>query len=78
MTATELKKRLIGKINQSENNEILEEMYRLIENEETDISLYQLSDEQLKVVEEGQLQYKNGHFLTEEQADKDIEEWLGK
>lgn len=35
MTINELKKRLIWKINQSENNEILEEMYRLIENEET-------------------------------------------
>lgn len=78
MTAKELKKRLIHRIDKSDNNELLKEMYRLIANEETDISLYQLSDDQLKVVEEGQLQYKNGHFLTEEQADKDIEEWLGK
>lgn len=53
-------------------------MYRLIANEETDISIYELSEEQLKAVEEGHLQYKNGEFLTEEQADKDIEEWLGK
>jgi len=78
MTAKELKKRLIHKIDQSENNELLEEMYRLIANEETDVSSYELSKEQLKAVEEGQLQYKNGEFLTEEQADKDIEEWLGK
>lgn len=78
MTVKELKKRLIGKINQIENNEILEEMYRLISNEETDLSIYRLSDEQLNVVEEGQHQFKNGQFLTEEQADKDIEEWLGK
>jgi len=78
MTVTELKKRLIGKISQLENNELLEEMYRLIANEETDISIYELSEEQIKAVEEGQLQYKNGEFLTEEQADKDIEEWLGK
>jgi hypothetical protein len=77
MTVKELKKRLIGKINQIENNELLEEMYRLIENEETDISIYELSDEQLKAVEEGQLQYRNGQFLTEEKADKDINEWLG-
>jgi hypothetical protein len=78
MTVTELKQRLIGKINQLENNELLEEMYRLIANEETDTGIYKLSEEQLKAVEEGQLQYKNGEFLTEEQADKDIEEWLGK
>jgi len=78
MTARELKKKLIHKIDKSENNELLEEMYRLIANEETDISIYELSEEQIKAVEEGQLQYKNGAFLTEDQADKDIEEWLGK
>lgn len=77
MTAKELKKSLIHKIDISENNELLEEMYRLIANEETDICVYELSEEQLKAVEEGQLQYKKGEFLTEEQADKDIEEWLG-
>ncbi len=78
MTAKELKKRLIHKIDRSENNELLEEMYRLIANEEADISVYELSEEQIKAVEEGQLQYKNGEFLTEDQADKDIDEWLGK
>ena len=78
MTVTELKKRLIGKINQSENSGILEEMYRLIANEETDGSIYVLSDEQKKAVEEGQQQFKNGQFLKGEQADNEIEEWLGK
>ncbi len=53
MTSIELKKRLIGKINQTQNNEILEEMYRLIVNEETD-NIYELSDEQRKAVEEAQ------------------------
>jgi uncharacterized protein YktB (UPF0637 family) len=78
MTTKELKKKLILRIDQSINNELLEEMYRLIANEETDFSVYELSEEQLKAVQEGQLQYKNGEFLTGEQADKDIEEWLGK
>lgn len=78
MTVKELKKRLIGKINQTDNNELLAEMYRLIANEETDNAVYELSEEQLRAVEEGQIQYKDGRFLTEEQADKDIEEWLGK
>lgn len=78
MTVIELKKRLIGKINQTENSGILEEMYRLIANEETDGSIYVLSDEQKKAVEEGQQQFKNGQFLKSEQADDEIEEWLGK
>lgn len=76
MTVRELKNKLIGKIDQSEDSELLEEMYRLIANEESDSSIYELSKEQIRAVEEGQLQYKNGQFLTDKQADKDIEAWL--
>ncbi len=78
MTVIELKKRLIGKINNTDNNEILEEMYRLIENEETDLSVYKLSSEQNVAIEEAQDQYRKGNIMTNEQADKEIDEWLGK
>lgn len=78
MTVKELKKRLIAKINQTQNNETLEEMYRLIMNEETGGDMYELSDEQIIAVEEAQLQFKNGQFLSSDDAEKEIEEWLGK
>ena len=78
MTAIDLKKRLIKEINQTQNNELLEEMFRLITNEETDESIFELSDAQINAIEEAQLQFKNGQFLTDEQADNEIEEWLGK
>lgn len=78
MTVFELKKRLIRKINQTENSGILEEMYRLIVNEETESSIYELSGNQKNAIEEAQLQFKNGQFINCEQADKDVEEWLGK
>ena len=78
MTVKELKKKLIGKINQSEDNDLLEEMYRLIDITEKDNSIYELSNEQLDAVAEGQLQFKNGQFLAADKADKDIEEWLDK
>ena len=71
MTEIELKKKLIGKINQTKYNEILEEMLRLILNEETD-SIYELSNDQNKAVEEAQMQYRNGQFLTDAQADLQI------
>ena len=64
MTVIELKKRLIQKINQTENNGILEEMYRLIVNEDTDSNIYILSDDQKNAVEEAQQQFKNGRFLN--------------
>ncbi len=71
MKKIELKKKLIRKINQTKNNEILEEMLRLILNEETD-SVYELSAEQINTVEEAQMQFRNGQFLTGEQADLQI------
>ena len=77
MTEIELKKKLIGKINQTKNNEILEEMLRLILNEETD-SVYELSPDQTNTVEEAQMQFRNGQFLTDEQADKKIDEKADK
>ncbi len=78
MTVIELKKRLIKEINHTNNNELLEEMYRLISNEAAADSIYQLSNEQINAVEEAQKQFKNGQFLKNEQADKNIDEWLGK
>lgn len=53
-------------------------MYQLILNEETYHDVYCLSDDQIRVVEEAQKQFKNGQFLSGEQADNEIEGWLGK
>jgi hypothetical protein len=78
MTSQELKEKLIDKIHQIQNDELLEEMYRLIINEEIDTDVYQLSDDQINAVEEAQKQFKNGQFLSGEQADNEIEQWLGK
>ena len=69
MTVIELRKRLIGKINETENNELLEEMYRLITNEEIANGIYKLSGEQNLAIEEAQKQFENGQFLKSDKAD---------
>jgi len=78
MSTLDLKKKLIGKINQTDNNELLEEMIRLVENHEIDNSIYLLSTEQTIAVEEAQKQYKNGNYISGKQADKEVDEWLDK
>jgi len=78
MTVIELKKRLIKEINQTNNNEILEEMYRLITNELANDTIYTLTNEQKAAVEEAQNQFKKGRYLKSEEADKNIDEWLDK
>ena len=78
MSTIELKERLIDKIQSTENQELLEEAFRLLELESDDIEVYKLSAEQLKSIKEAQDQIRNGQFLTDEQANKDIDEWLSK
>ena len=78
MTVFELKKKLVGRINQTSNNELLEELYRLIENEEADLTVYELSNHQKSAIEEAQDQYRKGKSITSDQADKEIDEWLGE
>ena len=78
MTVFELKKRLITRINRTDNNGLLEEMFRLIENEEADFTVYELSRQQKSAIEEAQEQYKKGETLSNEQANSEIDEWLGQ
>ncbi len=78
MKTTELKKRLIDKIQKSENNSLLEEAYRLLDLESQDIEVYQLNDEQKSAVAEAREQIKKGQVLTQDQANQEIDEWLKK
>jgi flagellar motor component MotA len=78
MTTTELKKRLIRKIDKIEDDFILEEILRLVDEEEDNKEIYHLSEEQLKAVEEAEEEYRNGDFISGEEADRIIKEWLNK
>ena len=78
MSSAELKKRLIDKIQKTDNKNLLEEAFRLLQMESEDIEVYKLSEEQKNAVNEARQQIKNGQFLTDDEANKDIDEWLGK
>jgi len=78
MSTKELRKKLIEKIEKTESNELLSEAYRLLELETDDIEIYTLSEEQKGAVEEARQQIRNGKFLTDDEANREIDEWLGK
>jgi hypothetical protein len=78
MSSAELKKRLIDKIRETDNKNLLEEAFRLLQMESEDIEVYTLSEDQKNAVNEARQQIKNGQFLTDDEANKDIDEWLGK
>ena len=78
MTILEVRNRLIDKIRNSENNKLLEEAYRLFELEDEDLCEYQLSDDQIQAINEAREQIRTGDYLTSDQADNAIDEWLEK
>lgn len=78
MSTAELKIRLINEITESNNEDLLKEVYRLLEIENGDILPYPLTDEEISMVQESRADVKHGNFLSEEEANKEIDEWLGK
>jgi hypothetical protein len=75
MTSTDLKKKLIRQINKTNNDELLEELLRVLERE-NDPRVYQLSELQKTVIMEARLQYQNGNILTDDEVNLEIEKWL--
>jgi hypothetical protein len=78
MSTIELRRRLIDKIQKTENEDLLAEAYRLLELETEDIEVYKLNDDQRKAISEARQQINSGQFLTDDQSNKEIDEWLSK
>lgn len=76
MSIEELKNLLIAQIKVIDNRILLEALHRLLELEGLKSNVYVLSGAQRNAINEGREQIKNGEYLTDDQADKDIEEWL--
>jgi predicted transcriptional regulator len=78
MSTIELRKLLIEKIQLTDDDKLLEEASRLLEVEIIESDVYILSDKQKKAIEEGRNQIINGEYLTDEESNKEIDEWLNK
>lgn len=78
MTTKELKNKLIGRINLINDEDILNEVYRLIDDSLEDSEIFLLSENHKQVIEEAKSQIDRGEVLTNEQANKEISIWLKK
>ncbi len=78
MKTVEIRKKLIEEINSSNNKDLLEELYNYLNQENTIQQTYKLSKEQNSAIKEARRQFENGEYLTDEQANQEIEEWLKK
>ncbi|MDP2113660.1 MAG: hypothetical protein Q8K69_06350 [Bacteroidota bacterium] len=78
MTTKELRNKVIGKINQIDDEEILNEIYRLLEDSIEDDDVFQLSENHIIAIEEAKKQIDQGESMTNEQANLEIGEWLNR
>lgn len=75
MKAIALKKYLVSKINLIEDDSILDEIKEIVDKNET---VYVLSDYQLEKLAKSRKQIAEGNFLTQNEMDKKVEEWLNE
>ena len=78
MTTIEINNQVIGKINQLTDNELLMDIYKLLNTSFIDPEIYRLSDNHKIAIDTAISQINNGDFLTVEQSNKEINEWLNK
>jgi predicted transcriptional regulator len=78
MSDVELKKRLINRIQRTRDSALLREAYRLMGTDAADLEPYKLSKEQQASINKGKEDIKKGRVLSERQANKAMDEWLGK
>ncbi len=78
MSTIELRKLLIEKIQLTDDDKLLEEASRLLEIDIEESDVYMLNDKQKEAIAEGRKQIINGAYLTDEQSNKEIDEWLSK
>lgn len=77
MSSAELKEKLIEHIRKTEDKQLLEEISHLLQLQEPD-SIYHVSEQQKKNISEAKEQIQNNQFLSDKDANKDIDEWLSK
>lgn len=74
--ANEIARReLIAKINELDDSAILEEVRRLLDTC-VDDRVYPVSDEDREAIEDALRQIEAREFLTHEEAERDVQEWL--
>lgn len=74
----ELKKMVIEKLETLDDDIILDEIYRLLQISKSEVELHSFSETQMNILNERDTNIEKGIYLTEEQADKEAEEWLEK
>jgi len=75
MSTAELKNLLIHRIAAINDKTLLDAIKTLIDTK-SEQQIYQTTPEQRRSIEEGQAQIERGEYLTNDQVEKEIDQWL--
>lgn len=76
MLTKEMKQELIDKIKSIQDENILEEVYRILEVGTQEVERIILSTEQKDSIDKGLNDIEKGDYLSDEEANQEIKEWL--
>ncbi len=78
MSTSELRKRLIERINRSRRPELLREIYQLLGTDTDDLEVFNVTPEQRRSIAKGLKAAKEGKVVPAKDADRVIDAWLSK
>ncbi|MFW6328279.1 MAG: hypothetical protein ACOC2F_08220 [Bacteroidota bacterium] len=78
MTTRELRHKVIDKINKLDDESLLNDLIKLIDDTVNEDQIYRLSDNHKKAICTAIDQIAKGDYLTNEQSNQEIDEWLNK
>jgi len=78
MTTNQLKKLLISKIDDTNDDELLKAVYKIIDFNSSSGNIYVTDDDQKKAIYQGREQIKDGLSVTNEDLEKEIDKWLSE
>ena len=73
-----MKQELIDKINSTKDENILEEVYRILEVGFEEVDMIVLTNQQKESIDQGIKDIEEGKYLSNEEANSEIEKWLKK
>lgn len=78
MLTIEMKLELIKKIQSTVDENVLEEVYRILEVGSEEVDMIVLNEQQKLRIDKGLKDIEEGNFLSNEDANDEIEVWLKK
>ena len=78
MLKDEIKKNIINKVQSVEDDLLLDEIYQILNVGTAESQKFLFTDRQKAILDSRIKEIENGEFISDEEATKDLDEWLKK